>query len=173
MPDLIVMPVGGGGLSAGVTGYFEGQLGDDAFLLSEPSGAPSLRRSLEAHEIVTLAEVDNFVDGAAVARIGDANFAALRRFSPEQVILVPENAICATMTEMLNVEGVVLEPAGALALTALGMLAPDDVRGRKIVVLVSGGNFDFDRLPDVKERAMRFAGLKNTSSCACRSVPEH
>ncbi|PRX11630.1 UNVERIFIED_ORG: L-threonine ammonia-lyase [Martelella mediterranea] len=160
LPDLIVMPVGGGGLSAGVTGYFEGRLAPDAFLFAEPSGAPSLRRSLEAGEIVTLDEVDNFVDGAAVARIGEANFAALSRFSAQQVTLVPENAICVTMTEMLNVEGVVLEPAGALALTALGMLSPEQVRGRRIVVLVSGGNFDFDRLPDVKERAMRYSGLK-------------
>ncbi|MEO2038866.1 MAG: pyridoxal-phosphate dependent enzyme, partial [Martelella sp.] len=119
LPDLIVMPVGGGGLSAGITSYFSDRLPDDAYLFAEPEGAPSLKRSLEAGEIVTLEDVDNFVDGAAVARIGDANFEALRRFSPDQVMAVPENALCVTMTEMLNVEGVVLEPAGALALTAL------------------------------------------------------
>lgn len=160
LPDLIVMPVGGGGLSAGITSYFSDRLPDEAFLFTEPEGAPSLKRSLAAGEIVTLEDVDNFVDGAAVARIGDANFEALRRFSPDQVMAVPENALCVTMTEMLNVEGVVLEPAGALALTALSRLPADKVRGRKIVVLVSGGNFDFDRLPDVKERAMRYSGLK-------------
>lgn len=160
LPDLIVMPVGGGGLSAGITSYFSDRLPDDAYLFAEPEGAPSLKRSLEAGEIVTLEDVDNFVDGAAVARIGDANFEALRRFSPDQVMAVPENALCVTMTEMLNVEGVVLEPAGALALTALSRLPAERVRGRKIVVLVSGGNFDFDRLPDVKERAMRYSGLK-------------
>ena len=160
LPDLIVMPVGGGGLSAGITSYFSDRLPDDAYLFAEPEGAPSLKRSLAAGEIVTLEDVDNFVDGAAVARIGDANFEALRRFSPDQVMAVPENALCVTMTEMLNVEGVVLEPAGALALTALSRLPADKVRGRKIVVLVSGGNFDFDRLPDVKERAMRYSGLK-------------
>ncbi|MCD1634579.1 threonine ammonia-lyase [Martelella mediterranea] len=160
LPDLIVMPVGGGGLSAGITSYFADRLPDDAYLFTEPEGAPSLKRSLEAGEIVTLEDVDNFVDGAAVARIGDANFEALRRFSPDRVMAVPENALCVTMTEMLNVEGVVLEPAGALALTALSRLPAEKVRGRKIVVLVSGGNFDFDRLPDVKERAMRYSGLK-------------
>lgn len=159
-PDLIVMPVGGGGLSAGITGYFKDRLPDDCFVFTEPCGAPSLKRSLQAGEIVALDEVDNFVDGAAVARIGDANFEALKRFSADQVILVPENAICVTMNEMLNVEGVVLEPAGALALTALRQMDPQAIRGRKIVVLVSGGNFDFDRLPDVKERAMRYSGLK-------------
>ncbi|TPW33665.1 threonine ammonia-lyase [Martelella alba] len=159
-PDLVVIPVGGGGLAAGITGYFSETMPEEDFLFCEPSGAPSLKRSLEAGAIVGLEEVDNFVDGAAVARIGEANFAALKRFSPDQVMLVPENAICVTMTEMLNVEGVVLEPAGALALTALSLLPAGQVAGRRIVVVVSGGNFDFERLPDVKERAMRYAGLK-------------
>jgi len=159
-PDLIVMPVGGGGLSAGITGFFNGRLADETFIFAEPCGAPSLKRALEAGEIVALDEVDNFVDGAAVARIGDSNFEALKRFSAQQVILVPENAICVTMSEMLNVEGVVLEPAGALALTALRQMDRQAISGKKIIVLVSGGNFDFDRLPDVKERAMRYSGLK-------------
>ena len=159
-PDMIVMPVGGGGLAAGITGYFSGRVDDASYVFAEPEGAPSLRQSLEAGEIVQLEDVDNFVDGAAVARIGDANFAALERFDASQVVLVKENAICVTMTEMLNIEGVVLEPAGALALTALSALPRERLHGKKIVVLVSGGNFDFDRLPDVKERAMRYSGLK-------------
>ncbi|MCG5485562.1 MAG: threonine ammonia-lyase [Sinorhizobium meliloti] len=158
--DLVVLPVGGGGLAAGVTGYLGDSLSADRFLFCEPEGAPSFRRSLELGSVVTLDQVDNFVDGAAVARIGDLNFAALRRFSPEQVLLLPENAICLTITEMLNVEGVVLEPAGALAVTALEALGRDSLEGKIIVAVVSGGNFDFERLPDVKERAMRHAGLK-------------
>jgi threonine dehydratase len=159
-PDLVVLPVGGGGLAAGVTGYLGRSLSKDRFLFCEPAGAPSLRRSLEAGGVVTLDQVDNFVDGAAVARIGDLNFAALRAFSPEQVMLLPENAICLTITEMLNVEGVVLEPAGALSITALETLGREKLEGRTVVAVVSGGNFDFERLPDVKERAMRHAGLK-------------
>ncbi|EHK78102.1 threonine dehydratase [Sinorhizobium meliloti CCNWSX0020] len=158
--DLVVLPVGGGGLAAGVTGYLGDSLSADRFLFCEPEGAPSFRRSLELGGVVTLDQVDNFVDGAAVARIGDLNFAALRRFSPEQVMLLPENAICLTITEMLNVEGVVLEPAGALAITALEALGRDSLEGKIVVAVVSGGNFDFERLPDVKERAMRHAGLK-------------
>ncbi|MCF3640070.1 threonine ammonia-lyase [Rhizobium sp. TRM95111] len=160
LPDLVVLPVGGGGLSAGVTGYFGNRLAPDAFLFCEPEGAPSLRRSLEAGAVVTLDQVDNFVDGAAVGRIGDLNFAALRRFRPDQVMLLAENAICVTIAEMLNVEGVVLEPAGALSLTALEALGRPALEGRTVVAVVSGGNFDFERLPDVKERAMRHAGLK-------------
>ncbi|ACM36784.1 MULTISPECIES: threonine ammonia-lyase [Rhizobium/Agrobacterium group] len=159
-PDLVIMPVGGGGLSAGMTGYLAEDLPLSAFLFAEPVGAPSLKRSLEAGEVITLPKVDNFVDGAAVARIGDANFAALKHFPPAQVMLVPENAICGTIIDMLNVEGVVLEPAGALAIATLGLLERSSIEGKTVVLVVSGGNFDFERLPDVKERAMRYAGLK-------------
>ena len=159
-PDLMVLPVGGGGLSSGITGYLNGQMPQEGFVLVEPEGAPSLRRSLEAGVAVRLSKVDNFVDGAAVARIGDLNFEALKGFAPEQVLLAPENAICVTITEMLNIEGFVLEPAGALSLTALEMLGPERLAGKTVVAVVSGGNFDFERLPDVKERAMRHLGLK-------------
>lgn len=159
-PDLMVLPVGGGGLASGITGYLEGQLPQDAIVLVEPEGAPSLRRSLEAGTPVRLTKVDNFVDGAAVARIGDLNFEALKSFPADQVLLAPENAICVTISEMLNLEGLVLEPAGALSLTALEMLGASHLSGKTVVAVVSGGNFDFERLPDVKERAMRYLGLK-------------
>ena len=160
VPDLVVVPVGGGGLASGMTGYLQETVPPRDFVFAEPAGAPSLRKSLEAQQPVTLAKVDNFVDGAAVARLGDLNFEALKNFSPEQVLLLPENAICVTITEMLNVEGVVLEPAGALSITALEVLGTERLRGKTVVCIVSGGNFDFERLPDVKERAMRFSGLK-------------
>lgn len=160
LPHMVVMPVGGGGLAAGTTGYLDRIVPKTGFVFVEPAGAPSLKRSIEAGEVVTLPKVDNFVDGAAVARIGDLNFAALRDFPADQVMLMPENAICVTMSEMLNVEGVVLEPAGALSLTAIAAMDAQTIRGKTIVAIVSGGNFDFERLPDVKERAMRYAGLK-------------
>ncbi|MBX4907149.1 MULTISPECIES: threonine ammonia-lyase [Rhizobium] len=160
VPDMVILPVGGGGLAAGITGYLDGIVQKSAFVFAEPAGAPSLRRSIEAGKVTTLAKVDNFVDGAAVARIGDLNFAALRDFPASQVQLMSENAICVTIQEMLNVEGVVLEPAGALSLTAVAAMDAQAIRGKSIVAVVSGGNFDFERLPDVKERAMRYAGLK-------------
>ena len=160
LPDLLVMPVGGGGLSAGLTGYFADDLAKSSFVFCEPVGAPSLKTSLAAREAVTLKKIDNFVDGAAVARIGELNFEALQHFPPEQVELIPENAICVTIIDMLNLEGVVLEPAGALAIAALEQLGREKLEGKRVVCVVSGGNFDFDRLPDVKERAMRHAGVK-------------
>lgn len=160
VPDLIVLPVGGGGLSAGISGYLRDDVPSDNFVFCEPAGAPSLKRSLEAGHPVTLPKVDNFVDGAAVARIGDLNYQALAGFEPDQVLLLKENAICVTIIEMLNVEGVVLEPAGALSIAALEAIGKARLKGKTVVAVVSGGNFDFERLPDVKERAMRHAGLK-------------
>lgn len=156
-PDLLVLPVGGGGLSAGSVRVMEALSPRTEIRMVEPAGGRSLRRALEAGSLVTLETVDNFVDGAAVARIGALNFETLRRFPPEAVLEAPEDRICGTMIEMLNVEGVVLEPAGALALDALRDL---DLAGRRVVAVASGGNFDFERLPDVKERALRWEGRK-------------
>jgi threonine dehydratase len=159
-PDMIVLPVGGGGLSAGMTRYFAEAQAQTRFVFCEPSGAPSLKQSLEAGRRVKLGKVDNFVDGAAVAEIGRENFRLLKDFPAETVREIPENRLCATMIEMLNVEGVVLEPAGALAIDALKDFSRKEIKAKTIVCVVSGGNFDFERLPDVKERALRFEGLK-------------
>jgi len=155
--DYLVLPVGGGGLASGMVQVFAALSPDTHIRFVEPAGGPSLKRALEAGAQVTLGHVDNFVDGAAVARIGDRNFAILRAFAADHVLIVPEDRICGTMLDMLNVEGVVLEPAGALAIDALRDL---DLRGRTVVAIVSGGNFDFERLPDVKERALRWEGRK-------------
>jgi threonine dehydratase len=159
-PDLMILPVGGGGLAAGVTRYFAEAGAATQFVFAEPAGAPSFKRSLAAGKRMKLDSVDNFVDGAAVGEIGKENFRLLKHFSEEQVKLIPEDRLCATMVEMLNVEGIVLEPAGALAIDALKDFARKDLKGKTIVLIVSGGNFDFERLPDVKERALRFEGLK-------------
>lgn len=160
MPDMVLLPVGGGGLSAGVTRYFAETGNAPRFVFCEPAGAPSLRDSLATGKRMKLAKVDNFVDGAAVAEIGREPLKYLKDFPADAVKLVPENRLCATMIEMLNVEGVVLEPAGALAIDALKDFSKKELKGKTIVAVVSGGNFDFERLPDVKERALRFEGLK-------------
>lgn len=158
--DLLILPVGGGGLAAGVTTYLAGQLNDDQFVFVEPDGAPSFQRSLVMGKCAVLSEIDSFVDGAAVGQIGEKPFERLKKFSPNQVVLAPTNGLCETMIEMLNIEGIVLEPAGALSIDALKRLPPEKVQGKQIVCIVSGGNFDFERLPEVKERALKFSGLK-------------
>ena len=158
-PDMVVIPVGGGGLAAGVTSYLNEAAPDIDFRFVEPLGGTSMAAALAAGGPVTLPRVNSFVDGAAVARLGDLTFAALRWVDPAHVLAAPEDRICITMLEMLNVEGIVLEPAGALAIDALPDLAAQ-IRGKTVVCITSGGNFDFERLPEVKERAMRFAGKK-------------
>lgn len=157
---LVMLPVGGGGLAAGVSGFLQDFGADVRFAFAEPAGAASLHESLAANKRVKLSRVDNFVDGAAVAEVGRLPFKHLKRFSAQDVHVIPENRLCSTMTEMLNIEGVVLEPAGALTIDALKDFTRKDLRGRTVVSIVSGGNFDFERLPDVKERALRFEGLK-------------
>lgn len=156
VPDRIVLPVGGGGLSSGVCSYF----GDRCdYTLVEPQGAPSLRAALLEGAPVDVSPVNSFVDGAAVAQIGYKTFERLRGINPQSVLTVAEDRICTTLIEMLNVEGIVLEPAGALAIEALVDIA-DTIRGKTVVCVASGGNFDFERLPEVKERAQRYSGVK-------------
>ncbi|MEM8552663.1 MAG: threonine ammonia-lyase IlvA [Pseudomonadota bacterium] len=159
-PDMLLVPVGGGGLAAGMVQVFGALSPSTEIVFVEPTGAPSFQRSLMEGRRVTLGAIDTFVDGAAVAQIGEYPFAVLKDRHPAQVILVPEDRLCETMLEMLNVEGIVLEPAGALEVDALRSLPPERIRGRRVVCVTSGGNFDFERLPEVKERALRAAGLK-------------
>jgi threonine dehydratase len=158
-PDLVILPVGGGGLAAGVTSFLREAAPGTQFRFVEPAGGASLSAALVARAPVTLSSVNSFVDGAAVARIGDKPFARLAWINISEVLLAAEDRICMTMLEMLNIEGIVLEPAGALSIDVLPELA-DLIRGKTVVCVTSGGNFDFERLPEVKERAQRYSGVK-------------
>ena len=148
--------MGGGGLSAGVRSYFGDRL---ALTFVEPLGGASLAAAVKADGPETLNKVDSFVDGAAVARIGALPFERLRGIRIEDVLAAPEDRVCTTILEMLNVEGIVLEPAGALAIDALADVA-EEIRGKRVICVTSGGNFDFERLPEVKERAQHYRGVK-------------
>ncbi|AWZ19813.1 threonine dehydratase [Roseovarius sp. TM1035] len=156
MPDRLILPVGGGGLSAGVRSYVGARA---ALTLVEPAGGACLGAALAAGEPVRLRHVNTFADGAAVAQIGARTFARLADMDPSAAMVIEEDRLCTTMLEMLNIEGIVLEPAGALAVDALKDMA-DVIRGKTVVCVTSGGNFDFERLPEVKERAQRFSGVK-------------
>lgn len=158
-PDMVILPVGGGGLASGVTGYLRAVSPATDFRFVEPLGGASLTAALQAGAPTILPRINSFVDGAAVARLGALTYDRLKWAQPDQVLLAPEDRICVTMLEMLNVEGIVLEPAGAMSVDVLPVLA-DQIRGKTVVCITSGGNFDFERLPEVKERAQRYSGLK-------------
>jgi threonine dehydratase len=155
-PEIILLPVGGGGMSSGVSSWF----GETTrCLYVEPAGGACLKAALAAGHPVTLPHVDTFVDGAAVGRIGVRTFELLKAVPLSDVLVLGEDRICTTMIEMLNVEGIVLEPAGALSVEALNDVG-HLIRGKTVVCVTSGGNFDFERLPEVKERAQRYSGVK-------------
>jgi len=158
-PDRLILPVGGGGLSAGMMSFLEAIGAETHVTLVEPAGGASLSAALRTGAPQTIPITDTFVDGAAVARIGDRTFEVLRRVAPIDVKIAPENRICVTIQEMLNLEGIVLEPAGALSIDVLEEMR-DEIAGQTVVCVTSGGNFDFERLPEVKERAQNWQGLK-------------
>ncbi|WP_254493649.1 threonine ammonia-lyase IlvA [Bartonella sp. B1099] len=159
-PDLMIVPVGGGGLASGISKFLREYGWNTKLRFVEPQRAASLLACLESGKRIKLENIDTFVDGAAVAEIGALNYTILKHFSPDSVITVPENRVCSTMVEMLNVEGVVLEPAGALSIDALNSIPSQELKGKKIILVISGGNFDFERLPEIKERSLRFQGLR-------------
>ncbi|MBL0334968.1 MAG: threonine ammonia-lyase [Chitinophagaceae bacterium] len=157
--DYMFIPVGGGGLSAGVGSYFKSFSPATKIIGVEPEGAPSMQKALEAGHPVTLESIDRFVDGAAVKRVGDLTFSICREVL-DGMHLVPEGKVCSTILKLYNEEAIVVEPAGALSVAALDDFA-DEIRGKTIVCIISGSNNDIDRMPEIKERSLQFEGLKH------------
>lgn len=157
--DFIFLPVGGGGLSAGVGAYFKTKAPKTKIIGVEPEGAPSMLSAIKAGHPVQLEQIDSFVDGAAVKRVGDATFDICKRVI-DDMHLVPEGKICSTILKLYNEEAIVVEPAGALAVAALDDYA-DQIKGKKIVCIVSGGNNDIGRMQEIKERSLQYEGLKH------------
>jgi threonine dehydratase len=157
--DFLFVPVGGGGLSAGVGTYFKTFSPKTKVIGLEPEGAPSMQAALKAGEPVTLENIDRFVDGAAVKRVGNLTYSICKDVLDEMV-LVPEGKICTTILKLYNEDAIVVEPAGALTISALDEFA-DRIRGKNIVCILSGGNNDIDRMPEIKEKSLQFEGLKH------------
>lgn len=158
--DMLIVSVGGGGLAAGVASYVKEVSPATAVIGVEPEGAPSMTRSLDAGEVVVLDEIDKFVDGAAVKRIGDLTY-AIGRDLLDEVLLVPEGLACTTILELYNEHAIVAEPAGALPVAALSAIDPERLRGKNVVCVISGGNNDVDRMQEIKERSLIYEGLKH------------
>lgn len=157
--DFIFLPVGGGGLSAGVGAYFKTYAPATKIIGVEPEGAPSMLTAIKTGHPVQLDQIDSFVDGAAVKRVGDATFDICKRVI-DNMHLVPEGKICSTILKLYNEEAIVVEPAGALAVAALDDYA-DQIKGKKIVCIVSGSNNDIERMQEIKERSLQYEGLKH------------
>ena len=157
--DWLFLPVGGGGLAAGVGTCFRQNSPATRIVGLEPEGAPSMKEALKAGHPVMLPEIDRFVDGAAVRRVGDLTFYICREVLDE-MHLVPEGRICTTILKLYNEDAIVVEPAGALSIAALDDYA-DAIRGKKIVCIVSGSNNDIDRMPEIRERSLQYEGLKH------------
>lgn len=157
--DFIFLPVGGGGLSAGVGAYFKSEAPQTKIIGVEPEGAPSMLTAIKAGHPVQLDYIDSFVDGAAVKRVGDATFDICKRVI-DDMHLVPEGKICSTILKLYNEEAIVVEPAGALSVAALDDYA-DQIKGKKIVCIVSGSNNDIERMQEIKERSLQYEGLKH------------
>ena len=156
--DYLLLPVGGGGLSAGVGTVFSTLSPQTKVIGIEPKGAPAMFTSIRNGHNTMLDHIDKFVDGAAVQRVGDINYQLCKEIF-ERVELVDEGKICTTVLELYNEEGVIVEPAGALATASLQQLNPQ-LKGKNVVVMVSGGNNDIVRMAEIKERSMLYEGLK-------------
>ena len=157
--DYIFVPIGGGGLAAGVSTVFKALSPNTKIIGVEPAGASSMKVSIEKGVNTTLDKIDKFVDGAAVKRVGDLTFEICKE-SLEDVVSVEEGQVCSTILTLYNEEAIVVEPAGALTISALENYK-DKIKGKTVVCVVSGSNNDIMRTEEIKERALFFEGLKH------------
>lgn len=157
--DFLFATVGGGGLISGVGSYLKHVSPQTKIIAVEPAGAASLKSSLEAKKVVTLENIDKFVDGAAVKTIGNLNFEICQKIV-DDVILVPEGKVSTTILELYNENALVAEPAGALPVAALDFYQ-EQIRGKNVVCIISGGNNDIERMQEIKERSLLYEGLKH------------
>jgi threonine dehydratase len=157
--DYVLVPLGGGGLISGMLTVFKKKSPGTKVIGIEPEGAASMKLALEKGKRIPLESMDYFVDGAAVRQVGRLPFKICKEYL-DQILVIPEGKICQTILEVYNKDGIVAEPAGALAIAALNLMS-DKIKNKSIGVLVCGGNNDIFRMPEIKERALLYAELKH------------
>jgi threonine dehydratase len=157
--DYLFLPIGGGGLAAGVGSYFKTLSPQTKIIGVEPEGAPSMLAAFKAGHPVTLDTIDRFVDGASVKRVGDITYAICKDVLTE-INLVPEGKVCTTILKLYNEDAIIAEPAGALSIAALKNYA-EQIKDKTVVCVLSGGNNDIDRMQEIKERSLQYEGLKH------------
>lgn len=157
--DKVFVGIGGGGLISGLGSYFFHSSPSTQIIGVEPSGAAAMKAALNAGELVSLEQIDAFVDGAAVKRVGERTFRIVQQVVKE-ICLVDEGKVCTTILQLYNEEGIVVEPAGALAIAALDQYR-EQIKGQTVVCVVSGSNNDITRTEEIKERSLLYEGLKH------------
>ena len=157
--DYIFVPIGGGGLASGLGSVCKLMSPNTKIISVEPAGAAGMKKSFEQGEVVELAEIDKFVDGAAVQKVGDITFEICRKVL-DDIVVVPEGKVCSTILNLYNFDAIVVEPAGALSISALDYYR-DKIKGKNVVCIVSGSNNDIVRMEDIKERSLLYEGLKH------------
>ena len=157
--DYLFVPVGGGGLASGTGAFFKTYCPKTKIIGIEPEGAPSMMAAFHAGHPITLENIERFVDGAAVKRVGDLTYKICSQVLDE-MNTVPEGRVCSTILQLYDENAIVVEPAGALSIAALDDYA-DTIKGKTVVCIVSGSNNDIDRMQEIKERALQYEGLKH------------
>jgi threonine dehydratase len=157
--DFVLGGIGGGGLMSGVGIAMKSLSPLTRVIGVEPTGASSMKQALDENKVVTLASIDSFVDGTAVKRVGDLTFEICQEIL-DDIVVVSEGKVCTTILELYNNSAIVVEPAGALPIAALDAYK-DQIIGKNVVCIISGGNNDIERTPEIKERSLLDQGLKH------------
>lgn len=157
--DYMFVGIGGGGLISGIGTYLKNVSPETKLIGVEPSGAPSMKEAIKQNKVVTLGKIDTFVDGAAVQTVGTKTFEISKRLV-DDIVTVPEGKICSTLLSLYNENAIVAEPAGALSIAALDDYK-EEIKGKTVVCVVSGGNNDIGRMQEIQERSMIYEGLQH------------
>ena len=157
--DYIFVPIGGGGLASGLGAYINRMSPSTKIIGVEPGGAPCMKAAIENGGPIKLEHIDKFVDGAAVQLAGTHTYEVCRQVL-DDILIVPEGAVCTTIIHMYNKSAIVVEPAGALAVAALKFYK-DQIKGKRVACVVSGSNNDITRMEEIREKSLLYEGLKH------------
>lgn len=157
--DYLFGAIGGGGLMSGVATYFAEYSPQTKLIGVEPLGASSMFQSISQDKVITLQNIDKFVDGASVARVGDITFHICRKYL-DHYLQIDEGAVCSTILDMYSKQAIVAEPAGALSVSALEQYK-SQIKGKNVVCIISGGNNDINRMKEIEERSLLFEEMKH------------
>ncbi|MBO1305437.1 threonine ammonia-lyase IlvA [Enterococcus sp. 669A] len=158
-PDYVLAAIGGGGLISGVSSYVKNTSPTTKVIGVEPAGAPSMQAAFDNEGPIELNEIDKFVDGAAVKKVGEITYTHANKYV-DGLVTVDEGLVCSTILEMYGKQAIIAEPAGALSVAALEPLK-DEIKGKTVICIISGGNNDINRMAEIEERSLMYEGLKH------------